>query len=76
MGHLPITETMEACREFIDIHPYSCLCGAGITHHDECGYHVARRKAGLLLARCGFPLQFPPDKEELAKAAQEREKKP
>lgn len=45
-------------RELMEMHPYECFCGAGLTTAKDCVYCQTYEQVANLLERCGFPLLF------------------
>lgn len=64
----------EACQKFLEIHPYLCVCGAGLTEPEECEYCRALDRAVKALAVVGYaPSWYNRNKAGLAKLTKENE---
>lgn len=67
-------EVFEACKRLLEIHPYLCLCGSGLTDPGECEYHLAVDRAVKALDAVGYaPLWY--NRNMAALAANTKENK-
>ena len=53
-----IEEALQLCKEFMEIHPYECFCGSGITTPTNCTWHLAFGKAEDALRKLGFTFKW------------------
>jgi len=51
-------DAIVSMRELMEMHPYECFCGAGLTTANDCVYCQTYERTAELLEKCGFPLSF------------------